>query len=134
MEKYKILVVDDVAENIHAIINILKKDYSMIAATSGQKAIDIAHKEPQPDLILLDVIMPEMDGFDVCRILKESSQTKDIPIIYVTALNDDDFVNRVFDYEGVDYINKPIRRKELESRIKVYLEYYSTLRKLKEEV
>ncbi|MEA3352342.1 MAG: response regulator [Campylobacterota bacterium] len=124
MDKPKILVVDDVAENIHGIIHMLKQDYSMIAATSGKKAIEIAHNLQKPDLILLDIMMPQMDGFEVCKILKEDESTKHIPIIYVTAMNDENLIDKVFIYDGVDYIQKPLRRKELQRRIQLYLKYY----------
>lgn len=133
MEKPRILVVDDVAVNIHSLIHMLKKDYSMVAATSGEKAIDIANKDPKPDLILLDIMMPQMDGFEVCQILKEQSSTKDIPIIYVTALSDEELIDNVFIYDKVDYINKPIRKKELEARIKFYLKYNEMEKALKED-
>ncbi|MEA3289492.1 MAG: response regulator [Campylobacterota bacterium] len=123
MDKSRILVVDDVAENIHGIINMLKKDYNMVAATNGKKAIEIARKEQQPDLILLDIMMPKMDGFEVCRILKEDESTKNIPIIYVTAMNDENLIDKVFIYDGVDYVQKPLHKKELQRRIEMYLKY-----------
>ncbi|MEA3352341.1 MAG: response regulator [Campylobacterota bacterium] len=74
----KILVVDDVAENITMIIESLKSHYEVIAATNGSKALELANKEVLPDLILLDIMMPYLDGFDVCKHLKENERTKEI--------------------------------------------------------
>ena len=65
--KPRVLIVDDVSSNIHLLMNILKDDYTLIAATNGEKAISLTNMDPQPDIILLDVVMPDMDGYEVCR-------------------------------------------------------------------
>ncbi|MCT4662082.1 MAG: response regulator, partial [Tissierellales bacterium] len=84
MDKYTILVVDDIKENIDVLVGTLKKEYKVIFATSGQKALDIV-KTQSIDLILLDIMMPQMDGFEVCKQLKKTKETAEIPIIFVTA-------------------------------------------------
>ncbi|MEA2027577.1 MAG: response regulator [Campylobacterota bacterium] len=121
MDRAKILVVDDVAENIHTLKNLLKDDYTIIAATNGQKAIDIAQKDPKPDLIILDILMPQMDGFEVCRVLQDSLETKDIPIIFVTSLSDVEEQDRGVELGAVDYIHKPISPKLTKQRIATHL-------------
>jgi len=121
MDRAKILVVDDVPENIHTLKNLLKDDYTIIAATNGQKAIDIAHKDPKPDLIILDILMPQMDGYEVCKILQDAPNTKDIPIIFVTSLSDVEEQDRGIELGAVDYIHKPISPKLTKQRIATHL-------------
>src|SRR5690606_18677515 len=82
----RILIVDDVHENVHALMNVLRDEYAILAATSGDKALELARREPQPDLILLDIKMPGMDGYSVLSALKIDPATADIPVIFVTAL------------------------------------------------
>ncbi len=84
-EKRLILLVDDTPENIDVLSGLLSKEYRIKVALNGERALKIAGSTPAPDLILLDVMMPGMDGFEVCRLLKENSSTQDIPIIFVTA-------------------------------------------------
>ena len=83
--KPKILIVDDTPENIQVIMETLKDQYAIVAAINGEKALKMAVAEPKPDLILLDIMMPGMDGYEVCRRLKADEQARDIPIIFVTA-------------------------------------------------
>ena len=83
-----ILLVDDIAENIQILNRALKGDYKILAATNGHKALAIAGQHPQPDMILLDVMMPDIDGFEVCRLLKQDPRTKHIPIIFLTSKNE----------------------------------------------
>ncbi len=122
MEKQKILIVDDMVENIHLLIETLKSEYAVIAATNGNKALELAAKEPMPDLILLDIQMPVMDGYAVCKQLKEDKKTRNIPVIFVTALDKD--VNETMGLEigAVDYIRKPIKPALVKSRINNHLE------------
>ncbi|ATX79416.1 putative two-component system response regulator [Mariprofundus aestuarium] len=122
MEKQKILVVDDMVENIHLLIETLKDEYALIAATSGSKALELAIKEPVPDLILLDIQMPLMDGYEVCRRLKQEKRSRYIPVIFVTSLNED--INETMGLEigAVDYIRKPIKPALVKSRIHNHLE------------
>jgi putative two-component system response regulator len=116
-KRAKVLVVDDVAENIHFLVNILKDDYSVIAATTGEKALELARKEPGPDLLLLDIMMPGMDGYEVCRALKEDPRTARIPIIFVTALGEVSDEAKGLELGAVDYLTKPVVPELVKSRV-----------------
>ncbi|MGE4544645.1 MAG: HD domain-containing phosphohydrolase [Pedobacter sp.] len=120
---HTILVVDDDLKSIQVGINILKehKNYHMIFATSGKQALERV-KEHDFDLILLDIIMQPMDGFEVCNRLKNDPQTRDIPIIFLTAKTDADSLVQGFETGGVDYITKPFNSYELNSRVKTHLQ------------
>lgn len=102
-----VLVVDDVASNIQLMANFLKDKYRIKIATDGQRCIDLAHDEDSPDLILLDIEMPGMDGYEVCDKLKRDPNTATIPIIFVTAKNADDDEEMGLELGAVDYITKP---------------------------
>jgi len=123
MEKPKILVVDDVPENIHFLKNILKEEYNIIAATSGEKAINLVQKDNSINLIILDILMPDIDGYEVCKILKNDLNTKDIPIIFITSLHDEQSEEKGLTLGAVDYIHKPINPmltlKRVETHIKL---------------
>ncbi|MGL5025176.1 MAG: HD-GYP domain-containing protein [Shewanella oncorhynchi] len=116
-----VLVVDDAPDNIQIMHGLLSEQYSIRAATSGAKAIALASLEPIPDLILLDVMMPEMDGFQTCSSLKRSPLTRNIPIIFVTAKTDTIDEHTGFDLGAVDYITKPISPPILKARIQTHL-------------
>lgn len=88
-KKYSVLIVDDTPENIDLLGDFLKQDYTIKVAMNGEKALKIASSENPPDIILLDIEMPSMDGYEVCRQLKAHPQTRDIPIIFVTAKSDE---------------------------------------------
>ncbi|MBI5248636.1 MAG: response regulator [Desulfomonile tiedjei] len=87
-KKYKVLIVDDTPENIQVLMGTLKDQYAIVAAINGEKALKMAAAEPRPDLILLDIMMPGMDGFEVCRRLKADPKTRDVPVIFLSALDD----------------------------------------------
>ncbi|MGL4713024.1 MAG: HD-GYP domain-containing protein [Shewanella sp.] len=116
-----VLVVDDAPDNIQIMHGLLSEQYSIRAATSGAKAIALATLEPIPDLILLDVMMPEMDGFQTCSSLKRNPLTRNIPIIFVTAKTDTIDEHTGFDLGAVDYITKPISPPILKARIQTHL-------------
>lgn len=116
----KILLVDDTKENIDVLVNALKDDYQLSVALSGAKALEYAKDNPL-DLILLDILMPEMDGFEVCRILKSDTVTMNIPIIFITALDDPKDKTRGFEMGAVDYITKPFDVTEVRARVKTHL-------------
>lgn len=119
---YKVLVVDDVEKNLQLIGNLLAdKGISIILASNGKQAITAA-KKAKPDLILLDIAMPEMDGYDACDVLKKDKATRDIPIIFLTAKNESDDIIKGFAYGAVDYITKPFNKDELISRVLTHLE------------
>jgi len=103
-----ILVVDDMPENITVLREILKSEYSVVAATNGSKAIRISQSQNPPDLILLDIIMPDMDGYEVCTRLKSDKRTLGIPVIFVTAKREIMDEYRGFEVGAVDYITKPV--------------------------
>ncbi len=134
-EKQVILVVDDAPENVELLNLILEHDYTVKAALSGEKALEIAFDlENQPDLILLDVMMPGMDGYEVCRQLKISDHTRKIPVIFVTALTELTDERRGFEAGSVDYITKPIVAATLRARVKTHLALYDQNRYLEEKV
>ncbi|MBF0277457.1 MAG: response regulator [SAR324 cluster bacterium] len=116
----KILVVDDSPENIDVIVGLLGQHYEVIAATNGKMALKIASMKP-PDLILLDILMPEIDGYEVCEILKDSPLTSDIPVIFLTAKTSLDDIVRGFRSGAVDYISKPFFPEEMMARVNTHL-------------
>ncbi len=115
-KKPTILLVDDTKENINILLSLLG-DYDLLVALSGKKALEMVEKY-SVDIILLDIMMPEMDGFEVCSILKQQDSTKDIPIIFITAKTDEDSIEKAYDIGGSDYITKPFRHKELIARVR----------------
>ena len=118
----RILIVDDVNENLHALMNILRDDYAIIAATSGEKALELAQRQPGPELILLDIKMPGMDGYSVLARLKADPATADIPVIFVTALSEAADEARGLALGVADYITKPVNPDLLHLRIRIQLE------------
>lgn len=119
--KTKLLIVDDNSNNLKVLAGLLSKNYSLSFANNGLKAIDIC-KKLDPDLILLDVMMPEMDGLTVCRILKSNPETANIPVIFLTAKVEDEDIIEGFNAGGVDYIKKPFNLQELQVRINTHIE------------
>ena len=132
-ERRVILVVDDVPENIDVLAGVLSKLYIVKAATSGEKALKIAFSSP-PDLILLDIMMPDMDGYEVCRRLKEDPRTKAAPIIFVTAKDEESDETHGFSLGGADYITKPISPAIVRARIHTLLALYDQIRELDRKV
>lgn len=134
---FNILVVDDDLKNIQVGINFLKqnKDYHLIFATSGEQALERV-KETSFDLILLDILMPTMDGYEVCSRLKAEENTKHIPVIFLTAKNEEESLMKGFEVGGADYITKPFNAAELHARVKTHLDlhyyYHQEITKLKQ--
>ena len=122
-----ILVVDDEPINIKLIDDALKHQYRVICAMNGKQALSVAREQIQPDLILLDVLMPDMDGYDVCSELKHDPLTEHIPVIFITSLEDENDETRGFEVGAVDFIRKPIRRAIVQARIKLHLELKSQM-------
>lgn len=120
-QQASILVVDDVPENIDVVSGILKDDYKIRAATSGARAIKIAESDKPPDLILLDIMMPEMDGMEVCQHLHSQEKTQDIPIIFLTAKNEVEDVVKGLKLGAVDYVTKPVEPGILKARVKTHV-------------
>lgn len=133
-DKATVLVVDDLSENIDILNYLLSPQYRVKVALNGQKALDIANSSPQPDLVLLDVMMPHMDGFEVSRRLKENPITSRIPILFVTALDEVDDETRGFALGAEDYITKPIKPEVVLARVKTHLALYDQQRQLEYKV
>ncbi len=131
--KEKVLVVDDVAENIHILMNTLSERYSVVPARNGPSALRKAAMEPPPDLILLDIMMPDMDGFEVCRRLKEREETRDIPVIFLTAMTDHESEIKGLELGGADYIRKPFFPPMVLTRIAAHLQAARSRRILAEK-
>src|SRR5277367_6817481 len=116
-----ILIVDDTPINIGVISGALKDTYATKVATNGEKAIAIASGVEKPDLILLDVMMPEMDGYEVCRRLKANPETSDIPVIFLTGQTQADDETKGFEVGAVDYIHKPFSNAVVKARVRTHL-------------
>ncbi|OAI01781.1 response regulator receiver protein [Methylomonas methanica] len=121
-EKPRILIVDDVHENLHTLLNILRQDYAVMAATSGEKALEIARRAPAPDLILLDIKMPEMDGYQVLQYLRSEPSTAEIPVIFVTAAAEAGDDAKGMALGANDYLLKPVMPELLLVRVRLHLE------------
>ncbi|MBI5590694.1 MAG: response regulator [Deltaproteobacteria bacterium] len=125
-----ILVVDDAQENIDVLKEILKHHYTVMVATSGRLALKAAFSPKPPDLILLDVMMPDMDGHEVCRLLKADERTRNIPVIFVTARSEMEDEIYGFSIGAEDYIIKPVSAPTVLARIKTHLALYDRSRHL----
>lgn len=119
--KAVVLIVDDAPTNVQALALLLKEEYMVKVATNGVRALELASQDPMPDLILLDVQMPEMSGYDVLKILKENSETADIPIIFVTGKDTVEDEEYGLELGAMDYITKPIRPSIVKARIKTHI-------------
>ena len=119
--KKLVLIVDDAPANLQVVRSILKDDFKIRVATSGAKALDLVKAEPQPDLILLDVMMPEMDGYELCRILKATPEVRDIPVIFLTGKTETDDETKGFKVGAVDYIHKPFSPAVVKARVHTHL-------------
>lgn len=117
-----ILVVDDTPANLSLMSRLLKDTYRVKVANSGERALEIAQSDAPPDLILLDIMMPGMDGYEVCRRLKADNATKDIPIIFLTAMADVENESMGFALGAVDYISKPFNKTVVKARIRVHMQ------------
>jgi len=122
MQKQKILIVDDTTENILILMNLLKDQYAIVVAKNGERALEMARTEPPPDCILLDIMMPEMDGYEVCEHLKKDVRTAGIPVVFISALSEEVDEMRGFSLGAVDYITKPYRPELVKARIRNHLE------------
>lgn len=132
--RYKILIVDDIPMNIDLLVGVLENEYDLQAVTSGEAAIKVANSTHQPDLILLDVMMPDMNGYEVCKTLKYYEHTQHIPIIFITAKNETFDEERGFKLGASDYITKPFNPALVLARIKTHLTLSDVNRNLTYEV
>ncbi len=119
-----VLIVDDTPENIDILRAILMHDYQLKVATSGEKALELCRREPQPQLILLDIMMPGMDGYEVCRRLKADEHTRRIPVIFVTAMSEVGDEVRGLELGAVDYLTKPVQPAIVKARVRTHLTLY----------
>lgn len=116
-----VLVVDDTPDNLMLMAGLLKESYRVKVASSGEKALRIAQTAPAPDLILLDIMMPDMDGYAVCRRLKADAATQDIPVVFLTALSEQEDEQAGLELGAVDYITKPISAPILLARVRNHI-------------
>jgi len=118
----EVLIVDDIPDNLKMLWDALEPEgYKILAASNGKEALRIA-EGALPDIILLDIMMPEMDGYEVCRQLKQDETTQDIPVIFITAKEEREGVIKGFRVGGVDYIIKPVEKEEVLLRVKTHLQ------------
>ncbi len=131
--EYKVLIVDDVPTNVMLVQAILKKEgYTLLTCDSGPKALKIA-QEKHPNLILLDIMMPEMDGYEVLQHLKSNPETNDIPVIIMSALSDMQSIVKGYQLGAIEYVTKPFQREELLKRVAHRFELFS-IKRIKQEL
>lgn len=119
IEQKCILIVDDSPEDIQFVMENLGDEFAVLVATNGQKGLDLADQEPKPEVILMDVVMPEMDGYEACRRLKENPETQDIDVIFVSANNTTEEKLEGYDAGGSDYLIKPVQPEELLQKVRL---------------
>lgn len=129
-----VLVVDDTPFNIDVLRGVLSSAYTLKVATNGEKALALANSHPQPELVLLDVMMPGMDGYEVCRRLKQQENTRNIPVVFVTSMSEVEDERKGFESGGVDYITKPVSPPLVQARVATHLRLYAHERHLTELV
>jgi len=113
-----VLIADDEPANIQVLVEILRHDYRIKVATNGRIALDLANREEQPDLIILDIQMPEMDGFEVCRKLKKNTATRPIPVMFITAMETSSAEFEGLQLEAMEFIHKPVNPLTLRMRVR----------------
>jgi putative two-component system response regulator len=118
----RVLIVDDISQNIKVLGEALRGEYIISFAKDGRRAIELARSDTPPDLILLDIMMPDMDGYEVCSELKNHPDTRDIPIIFITAKSDVEDETKGFGFGAVDYITKPINPTIVQARVRTHIE------------
>ena len=128
-QKKTILIIDDVAANVHTLMALLGEEYDLLGSLDGEEALAILEEETV-DLILLDILMPGMDGLEVCRRIKADEKTRDIPVIFITVKTDEDSIVAAYDLGGADYITKPFLAREVLSRVKKELKFQEMMQEL----
>jgi len=119
-KKHTVLIVDDTESNIDILLELLGSEYDILVSLDGENALHIVENE-KIDLILLDIMMPGLDGYEVCHILKSKPDTEDIPVIFITAKTDEDSIEKAYEVGGIDYVTKPFKPRELTARVKTQL-------------
>lgn len=112
-----ILIIDDTDTNLHMLLELLEDKYDVLATLDGFEALEIVQEEEKIDLILLDIMMPNIDGFEVCKRLKEDEKTNKIPIVFITAKTDIKSINKIYEVGGIDHICKPFNVFEILEKI-----------------
>ena len=116
----RVLIVDDVRANIDILIEALRGDYKLSVALNGQQALDAVGRNP-PDLILLDIVMPDIDGYEICRRLRAVERTRELPVMFLSSLEDVKDKTRGFEVGGNDYLTKPFEILEVKARVRSLL-------------
>ncbi|MBF0188887.1 MAG: response regulator, partial [Magnetococcales bacterium] len=119
---FTLLIVDDERHNITVLGELLREEYNLMVAKNGKQALKLISSGKMPDLVLLDIMMPEMDGYEVCRNLKEDPVTRKIPVIFISAMSSEEDESKGFEVGGVDYVIKPFRPIVIKARIQTHLE------------
>jgi len=127
---HRVLIVDDELHEIKVLTKFLHDDYKIMAAKDGESALKIAQGSNPPDLILLDIIMPGLNGYATCKQLKENDTTKNIPVIFVTAISEVMDAARAFELGAVDYVTKPFNPVTVKARVKTHIQLNDTLQDL----
>ena len=130
-KKNSVLIIDDEKSNLLVLIDMLSPEYSIYTTKSGSKALELADKY-LPDIILLDIIMPDMNGFDVLVALKASDRTRNIPVIIITGLNSIEDEEKGLDLLAADFIHKPFSRKVVKSRVRNQIQIINQIHQLRE--
>ena len=130
-KKFSVLIVDDERYDIKVLTEFLHDDYKIMAVKNGEQALKIVQGANPPDLILLDIMMPDIDGYEVCTRLKADKQTRDIPVIFVTAVSEVMDAARAFELGAVDYVTKPFNPLTIKARVKTHVQLYNTMQELK---
>jgi len=129
-----VLVVDDVPENLQLLAEMLRNDYRVKVAANGERALQLCQTESAPDLVLLDIMMPGMDGFEVAKRLRAHPASEHLPVIFVTALDADDVRRRAMELGAIDFVNKPVEPEQLLMRIRNFMRYVEMRRQMQAEV
>lgn len=132
-DKRRVLIIDDTPENIQVLLAALQGRYTVTAANSGSKGLELANSHPPPDLILLDIMMPEMDGYEVCRRLKDDPNTQNIPIIFITAMREDEDEEKGLQLGAIDYITKPIKPSLVRVRVENHIQLHLLQQQLQQQ-
>ncbi len=130
-KRFKILMVDDIKSNVTMLEKVLKNKYDILYEKSGEEALHHI-TSAQPDLVLLDIMLPGMDGYEVCTRLKADEQTRDIPVIFISALGELENIITGFSAGGVDYVIKPFQEEEVLARVETHLTLRSLQKRLEE--
>lgn len=129
-EKPRVMIVDDATENLKVLIELLKEEYQIIPLKSGQLAVEKLEDDPLPDLVLLDIVMPDMDGYELCEKIKKTPRTEEIPVIFITAVSEAMDDAKAFELGAVDYIPKPFNPLTVKARVNTHIKLHRTVKRL----